>query len=124
MSSGSHTVTGPRPQFRVDLRELQSDDSALGVENTLYYDNELKIWREKGKPPPEAAAPLPPPPIYGGPSSALEPPPAAGGPPPGPPGPPQAFGGVQNRYVNTLATRWGCLSSPPLFSPINEQLRY
>jgi hypothetical protein len=65
----------------------------------MYYDKELKLWREKGKPPPEAAAPLPPPPISRGPSPSSEPPPAAGGPPP------QGFGSVQNRYVNTLSTR-------------------
>lgn len=54
-------------QMRRSLNEmytalLPQREAELGRENTLYFDTELKIWREHGKPPPEPEAPLPAPP--------------------------------------------------------------
>lgn len=89
-------------------REVQDP---LGSENKLFYDDELKIWREKGKPPPEIAAPVGPPPICPVPTAGVidlsagqsatlpvvEASPASNG------------GAVQSRYVNTLGHQRCCL---------------
>jgi hypothetical protein len=48
-------------------------------ENAFYYDNELKIWRERGKPPPAPVEEPPPPPTT---ASWQTPPPATLGAPP------------------------------------------
>ena len=37
-------------------------EALLGSENKFIYDEQLKQWREEGKPPPPPEAPLPPPP--------------------------------------------------------------
>eukprot|EP00884_Botryococcus_braunii_P020182 jgi/Botrbrau1/6848/Bobra.152_2s0008.1 len=37
----------------------------LGQKNDFFYDEELKVWRERGKPPPENAGLPPPPPTMG-----------------------------------------------------------
>ena len=40
----------------------QASEAKLGDDNGFFYDNELKMWREKGKDAPAPSGPPPPPP--------------------------------------------------------------
>ena len=42
---------------------MQASEGNLGEENSMYFDKELNMWREKGAPPPAPIAPLAPPPM-------------------------------------------------------------
>ena len=43
--------------------QVQASEGNLGEENSMYFDKELNMWREKGAPPPAPIAPLAPPPM-------------------------------------------------------------
>ena len=55
---------------------MQKEAKLGAEENTFFYDEERKMWRERGADIPAAAAPLPPPPTAQVPSSSAS---SAGG---------------------------------------------
>ena len=50
---------------------LQKEAKLGAEENTFFYDEERKMWRERGAEIPAAAAPLPPPPSARPPSTSV-----------------------------------------------------
>ena len=105
-------------------KPVPSNEPTVSQENAFYYDEQRKMWCERGKEPPKEAPPVGPPPVRNlsdhtvgglGPESSTPPPIMA----------PSAYskqpGGVHSRYVDTFnyASPGAMNSSPaPGFVPI------
>ncbi|QDZ24908.1 Sec16/Sec31-like coatomer protein [Chloropicon primus] len=115
--SGGNLFRGALSSFGNLIRSSVSDPSKeakLGQEeNTFFFDEDLKVWREKGKDPPKAGGALPPPPTSASfapaapaaddakPEASV---PTGGPPPPAAPAAPRDRRSVRSRYVDTFNT--------------------
>jgi len=98
----------PKPQ--------PANEPTMSQENVFYYDDERKMWLERGRAPPKEAPPVGAPPLRSEQSAASE----IAGPPPvmAPSTHAKQQGGVHTRYVSTFSTTSTPTVAPQGFVPV------